>query len=384
MTMLSGLEIINDIELLVNGEVSFQRIIARIKEAKESIYIKMFIWRDDKIGNQLSAELIEAANRGVKIHISKDKLGSIFEKAEENKQSLLHKEFSFELLVKAFICDKFYPMRGKAKSRKQENNKIAEILLNHPNIKVDRNEIKGDHSKYYIFDNRIMYIGGINVEDKELYTDVEGKKYYDYMVELNNKAFIEKFKHRINNEENFKEDDLIEFIFNIKRKGEKVFEAKKNILKILSRADKSVDIVMAYFGDEDITEKIIEIANNGVSVKIILPERSNIQDDLNKKILKQIMIRTGNKVNIYLSKNMLHAKLIRIDNQLFTVGSINLNKQAMNNLLELNILINCKYYKLNNLLDESIHKIITDSTEVKNSSEIKYNIFKAFLEKIAC
>lgn len=384
MSILAENENNQDILLLVNGEVAFKQIIKRIKESKVSIYINMFIWRDDIIGNQLCAKLIDAANRGVKVHISKDKLGSIFEKAEENKQSLLHKNNCWGLIFKSFICDKFYPMSGKAKSRKQEENKLVDILLNHPNIKVDKNEIKGDHSKYYVFDDKILVVGGINIEDKEIYSDVEGKKYYDYMVELDDKVFVEKFKRRINNEENFREDELVEFIFNIRNKGEEIFEAKESILNILYRADKSVDIVMAYFGDEDITEKIIEIANRGVPVTIILPERANIQDDLNKKVLKQIMIRTANKVKVYLCKNMIHAKLIRIDNQFFTVGSINLNKQAMENLLELNILINCEYYRLNNALDESIENIINNSKEIKDSSEIKFNLFKAFLEKIAC
>lgn len=384
MSTLSDVEDQKDISLLVNGEVAFKHIIARIKEARQSIYINMFIWRDDKIGNKLSSELLDAANRGVKIHISKDKLGSIFEKAEENKQSFFHKEASVGLLFQAFIFDKFYPMKGKTKSRKQEKNRMVDVLLKHPNITVDRDEVKGDHSKYYIFDNKILIIGGINIEDKECYHDVEGKKYYDYMIELDNEIYVEKFKRRINNEENFKDGNLIEFIFNIKNNGEKIYEVKENILRLLSYADKSVEIVMAYFGDKDITEKIIEIANQGILVTIILPERANIQDDLNKRIVKQIMIRTGNKVSVYLCKNMLHAKLIRIDKQLFTLGSINLNKQAMENLLELNILINCNNNELNNLLDISINKIITDSQVIKDASEIKYNTLKSLLEKVVC
>ncbi len=384
MSIISEIENHKNIFLLVNGEVAFERIINRIKEAKESIYINMFIWRDDRIGNQLSSELLKAANRGVKIHISKDKLGAIFEKAEENKQSFFHKEFDFGILIKSFICDKFYPMKGKAKRRKQDNNKMVDALLNHPYITVDRNEFKGDHSKYYIFDEKILIIGGINIEDKELYSDVEGKKYYDYMVELDNESFVEIFKRNIEIGEDFMEENLVDFIFNVKRNEQIVYEAKEKILKVISHAKSSLDIVMAYIGDRDITDKIIELANKGISVNMILPDKSNLQEDLNKKVLKQIMVRTNNKVNVYLSRNMIHAKLIRVDGYLFTLGSINLNKQAMENLLELNILINSNDQGLINTLDGSIYKIITDSKRINDSSEIKYNPFKAFLEKIAC
>ena len=84
-----------NIRLQVDGEQSFRKIISRIRAAKKSIYINIFIWRDDKIGNIIANELLDAANRGVKIEISKDRLGSVFEKAEENGQSFFNKSFGF-------------------------------------------------------------------------------------------------------------------------------------------------------------------------------------------------------------------------------------------------------------------------------------------------
>ena len=73
-----------EIILYNGGKEAFPRIIEQIEKAEKSIVIAMFVWREDKIGNQIAEKLLEAANRGVNIHIIKDKLGMVFELAEEN------------------------------------------------------------------------------------------------------------------------------------------------------------------------------------------------------------------------------------------------------------------------------------------------------------
>ena len=68
-----------DITLLVNGNNAFPEIIKSIEKAKESIYINMFIWRDDEIGNRVAAAVLGAADRGVKVNISVDRYGVVLE-----------------------------------------------------------------------------------------------------------------------------------------------------------------------------------------------------------------------------------------------------------------------------------------------------------------
>lgn len=68
-----------------------------IPQAKKTIDIQMFIWRDDVIGRKIADSIFEAANRGVKVKIYKDSLGAIFELAEENKKSLFHDYLSLDM-----------------------------------------------------------------------------------------------------------------------------------------------------------------------------------------------------------------------------------------------------------------------------------------------
>ena len=58
-----------DFKLLVDGKQAFPSIIKEIENASKSIFINMFIWRDDVIGNKIVQACLNAANRGVKITI---------------------------------------------------------------------------------------------------------------------------------------------------------------------------------------------------------------------------------------------------------------------------------------------------------------------------
>ncbi|MDM8533858.1 phosphatidylserine/phosphatidylglycerophosphate/cardiolipin synthase family protein [Clostridiaceae bacterium HSG29] len=371
----------NDINLLVCGEEAFKCIIENIKKAKSTININMFIWRDDYIGNLIADELLVAANRGVKIYISKDKIGSMFEYGEENRQSFFNKDYNLLLFLEGYLLNFSYPMKGKNKSQKQKKNSKVNNLVNHKNITASYEISKNDHSKYYIFDDEILIMGGINIEDKELTFDVEKRKYFDYMVEFKGLKYVEIFNNQLSkaNEVDFKNE--INFIFNVINNNKKHFEVKNQILNLLDKAEQSICIVMAYLGDLDFENKIVELANNNTKVTIITSKKSNLQQDLNMKILKRIMKRTNGKVNIYLSENMVHAKLIKIDNEYVTIGSTNLNS-SIDKLQELNTVIKLNNDDFNNKLNESIENQIRSSIQICNLNQIKYGKIKVFFEDI--
>jgi len=371
----------NDINLLVCGEEAFKCIIANIKNAKNTIYINMFIWRDDYIGNLIVDELLIAADRGVEIFISKDKMGSIFEYGEEKRQSFFNKNYNLLLFLEGYLLNFSYPMKGKNKSQKQKLNNKVNDLINHKNITASYEINKNDHSKYYIFDDEILIMGGINIEDKELTFDVDYRKYFDYMVEFKSSKYVETFNNQINKLEEFDINNEINFIFNVIKNNEKHFEVKNQLLNLLDRASKSVYIIMAYFGNLDFENKIVELANNNIKVTIITSKKSNLQQDLNMKVLKRIMKRTNGKVNIYLSDYMVHAKLIKIDNEYVTIGSTNLNS-SIDKLQELNTVIKLKNDEFSDILNESIINQVKLSKYVLKSEKIKYNKLKAYFEEI--
>jgi len=110
---------IENARLLVDGKEAFERVIDRIKNAKRHIRINMFIWRDDRIGDAIAAELLLAADRGIRVELTKDLLGAVFEKSEENKQSFFHKRLSWRTYLKEWAVGTFYGTPGEASLAKQ-------------------------------------------------------------------------------------------------------------------------------------------------------------------------------------------------------------------------------------------------------------------------
>jgi len=207
------------------------------------------------------------------------------------------------------------------------------------------------------------------------------RKYFDYMVEFKSSKCVEIFNNQLNNLKKFDINNEINFIFNVIKNNKKCFEVKNQLLSLLNEASESIYLVMAYLGDLEFEDKIVELANNNIEVTIITSRKSNLQQDLNMKVLKRIMKRTNGTVNIYLSDHMVHAKLIKIDNEYVTIGSTNLNS-SIEKLQELNTVIKLKDNDFNNKLNESIENQIESSIHIFNLNQIKYSKIKVFFEDI--
>ena len=368
----------NQLKLLVDGDEAFKNILHHIKTAKKSVYANVFIWRDDKIGNIIAKALLRAAERGVQVTISKDRLGSVFEKGEENKQSFFHKGFDTRLLFQEKIVLLSYHTLRKSIRSIQKTNPLVQTLLEHKNIHIDKKHIKKDHSKYFIFDDNIIITGGVNIEDRQVFPDITGKLWNDYMIELKGKLFVKLLQKRLQGKINQNTNSWFDFVANSKHH----FELKQAILALLSSAKKEIKIIMAYLGDPDITKKLIEMSNTGIDITLLAPQKANIQNDLNYKIMKHLL--TKSDIKICLSKYMIHAKMIFIDDAITLVGSANLNKQTMKQLCELNILVKGKNLPFTQDVRQSITKHLQNSTLITDPSILQYRFWKSFLEDLIC
>lgn len=368
-------------ELLINGDNSFQRIIQRIREAKSTIYMQMFIWRDDRIGNEMAQELLAAADRGIKIRIIKDEVGAIFEKTEESRQSFFHKQFNPRLLVQQKVMALLYFQHVKHLDGKQKPNGLSERMLSHPNIDFD-SSIRNDHTKFYIFDEEILIAGGVNIEDKELYTDYQKHKWCDYMIEIIDKDMVSYFLQKLDKPDTKAPDSTIDFFFNFNNRN--IYQVKPKLFALLDQAQHNITIEMAYFGDPDVTLKIIEGIQRGVKVSILTSLEANIQNSINHHVLNQISSGARGDVEIFLSDRVVHSKLVCVDDNKFFFGSANYNKKGMVQLSELNV-----YFEA----DEGILKVWQGWRQKHIENECrpypghqkdKYNKILALAESIFC
>ena len=63
-------------------------------------------------------------------------------------------------------------MKNSLKYQIDEISPLYTEIINHKNITVNCNEFKADHSKWYVIDDNTLFLGGVNIEDKENGADI--------------------------------------------------------------------------------------------------------------------------------------------------------------------------------------------------------------------
>lgn len=322
--------------VLSDGQDALDRLVACVDSSAKSIVVNMFIWRDDPAGNRIGQALLGAADRGVEITITKDKLGAIFELGEENRQSFFHKDYDFTTAVKQRVINAYSSKPDLMSWTIQQPNDLVERLRNHENVKIFDHIVRNDHSKFTIIDGEYLFVGGMNFEERIISRDANGRIWKDYLLECRGKQHVMRLKERLSG--GAREISDLEFVLN-DHSGEHRFEIKPCVLNLLNCAKETCRIEMAYFGDADVTAGLIDAAKRGIEVEIVVPAWANIQNERNLKTMYDIYCRTNGRASIYLSPDMLHSKMMDIDGRSILIGSANFNRRALNQFAELNVLI---------------------------------------------
>ena len=368
-----------DFTLLRDGKQAFPAILSAIEAAKEALHINMFIWRDDEIGNRMAAAVLAAAEHGVRVTLVVDRYGVVLEKAEETKKSFFHKTLTLAERLKIWGLSLLYPMSGTPRRAHDEQTPLYHAIMSHPNITVSCDTFRADHSKFYVIDERILFLGGINIEDKENGRDMQGRIYSDYMVRIEGEDYVRAFYKKL--QKGQESPDLpCSFPMNVKEKGTRRFELEGHYLDISRGAQKELCIVMAYFSPlPRVLSALADAAARGVRVTVVLPARANFQNDLNRKTARRLLRKTGGKVAVYFSPKMLHTKLVASEKAV-SFGSANITKKAFSQLSELNLCVAVTDSPLLLALADSLRDTVKESQRVLDPHKIKYRRPIAFLE----
>ena len=370
------------ITLLETGRNAFPEIIRQIRSAGQEIILHMFIWREDRIGLEIAGELLKAADKGVSIVIEKDRYGLLLEYGEESQRSFCHSPDLWERIQIKALC--LFCNRDLYRNRLQTDRcDLYRRLKEHPNVIMTDNRKTEDHSKYFIFDRRIMILGGINIEDKEYFRDAKGRVYFDYMVRISDSEIISRFLEK--RESPKKKNDL--FLVNMKEPVRN-FELKKSFLELIDEAERELVIVMAYFAPErDILAAIRHALKRGVKVRILISRSANYNNDTNMLTVSKLLGyrhvcsdgKTDGKLSVFLTDYMLHAKLIMNEKRILT-GSCNINHKSFNRLGELCITVNNDDSPFACQVRTSVEELFRSSAQAENRREIRFNPFMAVIE----
>jgi cardiolipin synthase len=281
---------LSGLELLVDGKEAFKEIFAAIDSAETSVYIQTYIWKDDSTGQKVVAKLKAAADRGVRVAIRKDMLGTFFELGD-------------------MLKGRPSPVFTKAG------------LKGHNNIHVDTALFADtDHSKYCIFDESSVIFGGMNIADEY------HLQWHDFMVLLRGKVWTEAFIKKVLKRSRW--PVLFPLVLTVNNSKET--EIRTATIEIIASAKQRIVIEHAYFSDDRVIEAVKQAAARGVRVEIILPKVPDTHLYANMAAINRLLDPESGKVaRVLLYPHMSHAKVIMTDDRIVAIGSANLTPRSM-------------------------------------------------------
>jgi cardiolipin synthase len=303
-------------DLLAGGPAAYERILARIEEARRSIWVRCFEWRDDETGAMVARALLRAADRGVEVTILKDRVGMTYEHLEGSKQSFFHKRIGLQPRLQTWLLMTVY---GRWGSLRQKPSPLAEGLLAHPRVKVFHEHKRFDHAKLFVFDDETVILGGMGIGDDFRLANV------DFMVEVAGGDAVARLAERYQGGVRFDPSRSFDFLLHSFKHGDAAGSHAANRLALIAGARERLTIEMAYFGDRACTRALVEAVKRGVSVTVLTAARANILGDLNRATCAALLRRTGSPENlkIFFHPRMVHGKAIVGDRAWVDIGSTN-------------------------------------------------------------
>lgn len=278
------------LELLVGGEEAFAKILEAVDKAESSIHVQTYIWKDDKIGNRIAEKLRAAANRGVKVTVCKDALGTFFELGE-------------------ILAGRPSPVLRAAGLKGRAGIEVKVDLF-----------ADTDHSKYFIVDRRWAVLGGMNIADEY------HLQWHDYMAAITSPQWATAFERKVVHGDAWPE----EAPFFIAANSKKITEIRTALIEIIDRARTSLIIEHAYFSTDKVIAAVMRAAERGVDVRMILPKEPDTHVYANWVTINALLrSNSKNPLRIFLYPKMMHAKVVLVDGAIAAVGSANLTLRSM-------------------------------------------------------
>ena len=330
----------NTVTLLLTGQEKFDDLFSAIKQAKSSIHLEYFNFRNDSIANQLFNLLADKVKEGVEVRALFDAFGNM-----SNNKPLRKKELD-NLRERGIEIYEFDPIRFP--------------WINHVFAR--------DHRKIVVIDGSIAYTGGMNVADyyingtkvvgewHDMHCRIEGDE-VNTLQKIFIKAWNKVTKQHLSGAKYYRGDRPNTTFVDLKRPS--VDSLNNMMVGIINReprtsntiirkfyttaidvAKDSIQIINPYFTLNRAIKKAIKRAvKRGVKVDIMLSVRSDIPltPDCGFYNAHQLMKR-GCNIWMYMP-GFHHTKVIMVDGLFCTVGSANLNSRSLNFDYEANAVI---------------------------------------------
>ena len=304
------------VEYFSNGESFFPKLMELIRSAENYIFMEFFIIELDDSFAEIMKALEERVAHGVKVRILCDGLGS---------PAVAAKSFQKYLMSKGIESRVFIP--------------IVPVFSTNLNNR--------DHRKMIIIDGKTAFTGGLNIANEYFNRGKNRFAYWkDNAVLIHGGAIHTMMQLFLQNWNLCSKDseDISGYLSESYEKynckgltipyGDNFYNNKdiaENIyLYIINNSRKYLNITTPYILiDNQIQEALFFAAERGVEVSIILPSVPDhfLTFCIGKTFLKTF-VENGIKVYLY-QKGFIHSKTFISDNQIATIGSVNLDYRSL-------------------------------------------------------
>ncbi|MFC6154727.1 phospholipase D-like domain-containing protein [Nocardioides yefusunii] len=299
------------------GQDLYDAMLAAIDSAREEIFFETYIWKADEVGDVFKRALVNAAERGVRVHVIYDVFANLV-------VSPRFKKFPSNIQVLRFPI---YTAGWRM---------------------LDFRHYGRDHRKILTVDEQVAFVGGYNIggEYATQWRDTHVAVTGPAVRELR-RAFADFWNlHRRNRlrpsaqaltvapPENW--DLPVRVVRNVPRLM--MFPIRSMYLDVIDRAGERIWLTQAYFlPDQDFVDALVLAARRGVDVRLLVPLKSNhiVTDWISRGYYSQ-MLDAGIRILRYQGA-MVHAKTATVDGRWTTVGTANIDRLSLSGNYEINL-----------------------------------------------
>ena len=315
----------NSIKLLMSGREKFADMFEAIRQAKSSVHLEYFNFRNDSIAGLLFDILREKRKEGVEVRALFDGFGN------DSNNKPLKKEHLKKLHADSIDIYEFDPIRFP--------------WVNHIWPR--------DHRKIVVIDGQIGYTGGMNVADYYIVGTEQVGEWRDMHCRLEGPVVNELQRIFLRMWKKVTKEELTDpKYFQGKPAGDKMIGIanrephtsnkimRRFYIHALDRAKDSVKIVNPYFAPtQSIMKALKRCADRGVKMDILISSRYD------EPLMPEIVLYYTRKlakrgVHIWRYRpGFHHSKIMMVDGKYCTVGSTNLDARSMRYDYEINAII---------------------------------------------
>jgi cardiolipin synthase len=315
----------NSLELLVNAEEKYPRLLADLKSAKHSIHMEYFEWASDEVMQEFKTILIAKAQEGVHVRILYDPLGS------------------FSMLSWRYV---------------REMNEGGVRMLPWSSLLAVHTISYRSHRKIAVIDGKIGYTGGLNMSEEHLKGPHGGafSGWRDTHVRVTGEVVLGLQAGFAVQWYNTTKEELIDPAYypppdgpldylplHIVHSGpDAEWKAIRSVyFALITAAQKRIYIQSPFFIlDEGLAEAIASAARSGIDVKIMLaPRGPGMQAPYQAAMTYAAgMTKAGVEIYFYEGK-YFHPKTISIDSIICSIGSTNMDIRSFAINYELNLIV---------------------------------------------